>query len=347
MVQLVEKLAAEQSLTHEELVRLIRDRDDATARLLAQKAADRRRGYYGDRVILRGLIEFTSFCKNDCYYCGLRRSNRKLSRYRLTGEQILAQCGKGYALGFRSFVLQGGEDPGYSPRSIAQVVSAIKDRWPDTAVTLSAGERSRDTYRLWRDAGADRYLLREETADRDHYGTLHPGDMSYENRIRCLYDLKELGYQVGCGFMVGSPGQGTEQIVRDLELIRLFQPHMVGIGPFIPQKDTPFAGEGTGSAGLTCYLLSIIRLLVPKAMIPATTALNTVHPQGRAWGLRSGANVCMPDLSPVQVRGQYAIYDRKLCTGLEAAEEVEALKEQIRSLGLLPDTGRGDHIDLR
>ena len=343
MKALVERLERNRMLLPEEFVALIQGRNPETAQLLAQKAVAQRQRYYGKDVYLRGLIEFTNYCKNDCYYCGIRRSNRQAQRYRLSQEEILDCCRLGYELGYRTFVLQGGEDPWYTPERIATLVSQMKKIWPDCAVTLSVGEKSKEVYQQWYDAGADRYLLRHETADSGHYGMLHPETMSLENRMQCLWDLKEIGYQVGCGFMVGSPGQTAEHLAKDLAFIRQLEPHMVGIGPFIPQKDTPFGKEEAGTLELTLYLLSIIRLMLPQVLLPATTALGTIHPQGRELGILAGANVCMPNLSPVAVRKKYALYDDKICTGDEAAECVRCLQGRIEGIGYQVAPGRGDH----
>lgn len=343
MKALVERLERERTLSQSDFATLIRGRNPETAQLLAQKAAAQRQKYYGKDVYLRGLIEFTNYCKNDCYYCGIRRSNRQAERYRLSQEEILDCCRMGYGLGYRTFVLQGGEDPWYTPERIAALVRQIKKNWADCAVTLSVGEHPKEVYQQWFDAGADRYLLRHETADACHYGMLHPETMSLEKRMQCLWDLKEIGYQVGCGFMVGSPGQTAEHLAKDLVFIRELEPHMVGIGPFIPQKDTPFGQETAGTLELTVYLLSIIRLMLPQVLLPATTALGTIHPKGRELGILAGANVCMPNLSPVAVRKKYALYDDKICTGDEAAECVRCLQNRIEGIGYHVAPGRGDH----
>lgn len=309
---------------------LLHNQWDATLR----QAADQiRRKIYGDAVYIRGLIEYTNICKNDCYYCGIRCGNRKVVRYRLDKEEILACCTEGYALGFRTFVLQGGEDPASTDKWICSIVSAIREQFPDCAVTLSIGEKKRESYQAYYNAGANRYLLRHETANSAHYRYLHPASMSLENRKRCLYDLKEIGYQVGSGFMVGSPGQTISHLLEDLQFLRELQPDMIGIGPYIAQKDTPFAGCPDGSLQMTLRLLSILRLLFPYALIPATTALGTIHPQGRELGLQAGANVVMPNLSPVRLRTLYALYDNKICTGEESAQCRHCLEQRVRAAG--------------
>ena len=326
-----ENLIGKQPLTDEELAALLNaaDYDD---RLFAEADLVRRQ-VYGDTVFVRGLIEFTNYCKNDCYYCGIRAGNSHADRYRLTEEEILSCCREGYALGFRTFVLQGGEDPYFTDEKICGLVSAIKRAYPDCAVTLSIGEKERASYQAYFDAGADRYLLRHETADAVHYGKLHPEEMSLKNRMRCLRDLKEIGYQTGCGFMVGSPYQTTETLYEDLMFIKELAPAMVGIGPFIPQKDTPFGGETAGTLEMTLRLLSILRLMNPHVLLPATTALGTIHPQGREMGILSGANVVMPNLSPVSVRKLYTLYENKICTGEEAAQCRGCLERRVESAG--------------
>lgn len=312
---------------------------------LTSKAAAARQSIYGNKVFIRGLIEFTNYCKNDCYYCGIRASQTGVSRYRLTAEQILDCCKQGYELGFRTFVLQGGEDGWWNDDRLCQIVSQIRENYPDCAITLSVGERSRDSYQRLFDAGADRYLLRHETADSCHYSRLHPENLTLENRMRCLADLKDIGYQVGCGFMVGTPGQTVEHLIRDLRFIEEFQPHMVGIGPFLPAAGTPFAGEAAGSADLTIKLLSIIRLMNPKVLLPATTALGTAERDGRERGILAGANVIMPNLSPQDVRKKYMLYDNKIATGDEAAESVANLRKSMENIGYQVVTDRGDYFD--
>lgn len=342
MIKLIEKLERDHTLSEEEFAALIDGRTDEIANTLFEKAAALRHRYYSNDVYIRGLIEFTNYCKNDCYYCGIRRSNTKAQRYRLSKEEILSCCAEGYELDYRTFVLQGGEDPWYSPEKIEDLVRSIKQRHPDCAVTLSVGEHSRETYERWKRAGADRYLLRHETADTCHYKKLHPPEQTLENRMRCLNDLKALGYQVGCGFMVGSPGQTSLTLAKDLRFISEFKPDMVGIGPFIPQHATPFKDVKQGDLKLTLYLLAIIRLILPSVLLPSTTALGTIHPEGRELGILAGANVCMPNLSPVSVRKKYALYDNKICTGDEAAQSRNELAARMEKIGYRVVVSRGD-----
>ena len=338
----IERLAEERTLPDAALKELL---ENAQADPALFSAADkRRREIYGDAVYLRGLIEFSNYCRNNCYYCGIRRSNRKAVRYRLSREEILACCQEGYGLGYRTFVLQSGEDPYYTDSLICEIVSSIRSRFPDCAVTLSLGEKSRESYQAYFDAGARRYLLRHETADGAHYGKLHPRGMQLENRKRCLYDLKEIGYQTGAGFMVGSPWQTADCLVEDLRFLQRLQPDMIGIGPYIPHPDTPLAAFPAGSLALTLRLIAILRLMFPYALIPATTALGTVHPLGREQGLQAGANVVMPNLSPVGVRRYYALYENKICTGEEAAQCRGCLQRRVESAGYRIVTAIGDVI---
>ena len=341
--KLIQKLYDNADLSAEELKTLIENRSDEDFKLLSSFARKRCEESYRDRVFTRGLIEFSSCCKNDCLYCGLRRSNKNAERYRLTEEEILSCCDSGYELGFRTFVLQGGEDVHFTDDIFCDIIKKIKEKYPDCAVTLSLGETSRDSFQRLFDAGADRYLLRHETADKEHYSKLHPPEMSFDNRMRCLHDLKEIGYQVGCGFMVGSPYQTADCLVKDLRFIKEFQPHMVGIGPFIRHKDTPFHDKSDGTLELTLFLLSVIRLLLPKVLLPATTALGTISPDGREQGLMAGANVVMPNLSPVSVRKKYLLYDNKICTGEEAAECRGCLQRRVESVGRRLVCERGDY----
>ena len=341
---LIEKLNQNHALKRDEALQLIREGAEYKDKLfaLAQRAAQQS---FGRNIFVRGLIEFTNYCKNDCYYCGIRRSNKNAARYRLTRDEILECCRAGYALGFRTFVLQGGEDYTYSDGDIAAIVRAIKQQHPDCAVTLSIGERSRETYKLWKEAGADRYLLRHETADFNHYAKLHPAELSAESRQSCLYTLKELGYQAGAGFMVGSPYQTAENLADDLMFLQKLRPQMIGIGPFIPHHDTPFKDEPAGSVELTLVLLAILRLLFPHVLLPATTALGTLCPGGRVLGIKAGANVIMPNLSPQNVRGKYLLYDNKLHSGAEAAEALELLKKEVAGIGYKIVAARGDYTE--
>ncbi len=343
MKKMVDEIKEKQNITQEQLHALL-DTDDADiVAYLHALAKETAQDVYGNHVFIRGLIEFTNYCKNDCFYCGIRRSNCNAQRYRLTKEQIMECCKEGYELGFRTFVLQGGEDAYFSDEKICAIVSEIKKTYPDCALTLSIGEKSKESYQSFFEAGADRYLLRHETAEEYHYKQLHPPELSIFNRKRCLFDLKEIGFQVGCGFMVGSPFQTTENLYADLQFIKELQPHMVGIGPFIPQRDTPFAKEAAGTQEQTLRLLSIIRLIHPKVLLPATTALGTIHPRGRELGILSGANVVMPNLSPVSVREKYALYDNKIYTKDEAAECCSSLRKRMEEIGYQVVVDRGDY----
>ena len=328
-----------QSFTDEQLATLI---DDETATETLGLEADKiRRENYGNEVYVRGLIEFSNYCKNDCYYCGIRKGNHKAERYRLSFDEILSCCEEGFSLGFRTFVLQGG-DPWYTDEKVCHIVSAIKEKFPECAITLSIGEKSKESYQTYFNAGAERYLLRHETAEPEHYQKLHPDSMSLENRKRCLFDLKEIGYQVGSGFMVGSPYQTAENLVSDLRFLQELQPDMIGIGPYITHQDTPFAEFPSGSLTKTLRLVSILRLLFPYALIPSTTALGTIHPEGRELGLKAGGNVVMPNLSPVSVRKKYELYENKICTGEEAAQCRGCLEARVKKAGYQIVTARGD-----
>ena len=342
MRNIVEHIHSTRNLSLEELATLMTSDDAEGVKYLFQKAHETAQRVYGNKIFMRGLIEISNHCKNDCLYCGIRRSQQGVKRYRLTKEEILECCEQGYALGFRTFVMQGGEDGWFDDERMCDIVSTIHERYPDCAITLSLGERSRESYQRLYDAGASRYLLRHETADAKHYAKLHPTEMSYSNRQRCLHDLKEIGYQVGCGFMVSSPYQTSKELSKELKFIEEFKPDMCGIGPFVAHKDTPFKDEPSGGCDLTCYLLSIIRLIPPKVLLPATTALGTIDPLGREKGLKAGANVVMPNLSPVSVRKKYELYDNKICTGEEASECIECLRKRVEKAGYKIVTARGD-----
>ncbi len=340
MSELITKLRSTQNLTDSELKTLLEtDAYDEELRIAADAV---RREHYGNAVYIRGLIEFTNYCKNDCYYCGIRRSNRCAERYRLTLEDILECCWEGYQLGFRTFVLQGGEDPYFTDARICEIVSAIRREYPDCAITLSIGEKSYESYLSYFKAGANRFLLRHETADAVHYSRLHPSELTFENRRKCLFDLKKIGYQVGAGFMVGSPYQKTENIIADLRFLQELQPDMIGIGPFLSHKDTPMKDFQNGELSLVLRILGILRLMFPKVLLPATTALGTMHPQGRELGLQTGANVVMPNLSPMSVRKKYMLYDNKISTGDESAQSVASLIRTASSVGYEVVTDRGD-----
>ncbi len=342
---IIEHIRDTRDISRDELMQILTTEDKGSIDLLRTTAREVASAVYGNKIFLRGLIELTSFCKNDCFYCGLRRSNREAVRYRLTEEQIYDCCASGYELGFRTFVLQGGEDGWFNDDRMCRIVSTIRKRYPDCAITLSLGERSRESYQALYDAGANRYLLRHETADPDHYAQLHPADMSWQHRIDSLHALKEIGYQVGCGFMVGSPYQTVDTLYKDLQFIRTLQPQMVGIGPFVSTHNTPLADFPNGGVTTTLRLLAIIRLLLPHVLLPATTALGTLHPQGRELGIQFGANVVMPNLSPRDHRQDYAIYDNKICTGEEAAESRSATEQRMKHIGFDPVVDRGDCKD--
>lgn len=346
LFDIIDKLETTRSLSLEEYRSIIEGFSPEISEYTAKKAVEKRKSVYGNDVYIRGLIEVSNICKNDCYYCGIRRSNKKCERYRLTKEDILGSAKQGYELGFRTFVLQGGEDAKFTDEFLADIIKSLKSNHPDCAITLSLGERSFESYKTLKSAGADRYLLRHETADKEHYEKLHPKEMSYQNRMDCLKNLKSLGYQVGCGFMVGSPYQTSLTLAKDLKFIETFAPAMCGIGPYLTHKDTPFKDMPSGSLELTLYLLSIIRLIDPGILLPATTALGTVHPKGREMGISAGANVVMPNLSPVRVRKKYELYDNKICTGEEAAECKLCLTRRIQSVGYQIVTHRGDKKEI-
>ena len=342
-MDLVTKLATEHILKEDEFKTL----------LLTEKVAERNKLFsyaqqvaifnFNKQIYIRGLIEFTNHCQKDCFYCGLRCSNKYVSRYRLTKEQILTCCKRGYNLGFRTFVLQGGEDHYFTDDVMCDIISAIKMYFPDCAITLSIGERTRRSYQRLYDAGADRYLLRHETADSLHYSRLHPPSYKLSTRLDCLRDLKEIGFQVGAGFMVGAPYKVPEYLVGDFLYLKELEPAMIGIGPFIPQQDTPFRHQEPGSLEMTLRCIAILRLMFPRALIPATTALATLHPNGRVHGILSGANVIMPNLTPEDERDKYTLYDGKTTASGEAVSSLRLVNSQLRNIGYEMVVDRGDY----
>lgn len=345
MKELIQKLKETQNLSKKEWISLIENRSVELSDYLFAQARKVRHQYYGKEIYVRGLIEFTNYCKNDCFYCGIRKSNANTTRYRLTKEDILTCCKSGYKLGFRTFVLQGGEDGYFTDARLCDIVSSIKSSYPDCAITLSIGEKSYDSYKALFEAGADRYLLRHETFDSVHYKKLHPSSLTAENRQQCLWNLKEIGYQVGTGFMIGSPYQTSENLADDLLFIKSLNPQMIGIGPFISHHDTPFKDQTSGSLELTLFMLGLLRLMLPKVLLPATTALGTISPNGRELGILAGANVIMPNLSPINLRKNYLLYDNKICTGDEAAESLNNLKRSMADIGYQIVVSRGDSLN--
>ncbi|MBE1305192.1 [FeFe] hydrogenase H-cluster radical SAM maturase HydE [Clostridium botulinum] len=343
MKKIIDELYERNNTSNDKLLYLLNNIDKENKKYLIYKAHETSLKYYDNKVYLRGLIEFTNYCKNACLYCGISCNNNNAERYRLSEEEILNCCKKGYSLGYRTFVLQGGEDPYYTDNKIIDIIKSIKKLFPDCAITLSIGEKSYETYKKFYEAGADRYLLRHETASKNLYEKLHP-DMSFENRRLCLKNLKKIGYQVGAGFMIGLPNQTNEDYVNDLIFLKELKPHMVGIGPFIPHKDTILKNQSAGTLEDTTTLLALIRLLLPEVLLPATTALGTINPIGREAGLKAGANVVMPNLSPTNVRNKYMLYDNKICTGDEAAECRKCIENRINNAGFSLDLAKGDNI---
>ncbi|MBQ8967716.1 [FeFe] hydrogenase H-cluster radical SAM maturase HydE [Ruminococcus sp.] len=344
VTELIDKLNEQKHLDKAEWVEVLENFTDEDREYAAGIARSISLGIYGNKIFIRGIVEFSNVCKNDCLYCGIRRSNTNVSRYRLTDDEIADCCDEGYELGFRTFVLQSGEDKSYSTERLCGIVRRIKAAHPDCAVTLSIGELEYEDYKALREAGADRYLLRHETADKAHYEKLHPAEMSWQHRMDCLKALKDLGYQTGAGIMVGSPYQTVGCIAEDMIFFESFKPEMIGIGPFLPHKDTPFRDEPKGSYELTLFLLSLCRILLPDVLLPATTALGTIAPLGREEGVKAGANVIMPNLSPTAVRKKYMLYDNKICTGDESAQCRGCLEARMKSIGYEVAVTRGDHI---
>jgi len=344
IIKLIDQLERDQILSRVEFITLLSNVTKENMPYLRDRAQATAKRIFGNEIYTRGLIEFTNYCKNDCFYCGIRKSNAKAERYRLSREEILDCCKQGYELGFRTYVLQGGEDDYYKDEDLIELIQLIKEKYPDCAITLSIGEKSYESYLKYYEAGADRYLLRHETANEAHYRRLHPVTMSLQNRKHCLTNLKKIGYQVGAGFMVGSPGQTLEHIAEDLIFLKDLSPQMIGIGPFISHHETPFANQSGGTLEQTLQLISIIRLMIPNVLLPSTTALGTIHPEGRELGILAGANVVMPNLSPTAVRKKYELYDNKICTGDEAAECRYCLEGRMKKIGYELTVDRGDYV---
>ena len=341
--KIIDGLYNESKASYEELLFILNNINLESKEYLINKSNEVRMRTYGNKVYLRGLIEFTNYCSRNCNYCGIRAGNLKADRYRLSLDEILECADIGDKLGYKTYVLQGGEDPYFTDEKMVEIIRSIKEKYPKNAITLSIGERSYESYKKMFDAGADRYLIRHETATKSLYEKLHPNS-SFENRRKCLSDLKEIGYQIGSGFMVGLPNQSNADLVNDLMYIKELNPHMCGIGPFIPHKDTPLKDEEGGTLETTIVLIAILRLLLPEALLPATTSLGTINPMGRELGLKAGGNVVMPNLSPTSVREKYSLYDGKICTGDEAAECRVCIEERINKAGLEVEVSRGDNI---
>lgn len=344
MKALINKLYELNDLTENEILYLLLNMDTDSQQYLFKLADISRKKFYEDKVYVRGLIEFSSFCKNTCKYCGLRRQNKTAQRIRMTKEDIISCCNAGYSLGIRTFVLQSGEDSFFNNNKLADIVTEIKRCFPSAAITLSIGERDKESYKRLFEAGADRFLLRHETADKSLYNDLHQG-MSFENRLRCLRDLKNIGYQSGSGFIVGVPGQTDQTIAKDLILLKELYPSMIGIGPFIPHPLTPLSNYPTGSVKKTLWCMAIARLLVPDALIPVTTALAVLQPSdGWDIGLKAGANVIMPNLTPPKLKESYEIYKGKSILQDSAKKDLERINKHIKKSGYKTDIGRGDHV---
>lgn len=344
MKELISKIRETTKASKQELMEILVLENQEQEQYLFEQARMVSKQYYGNEIYVRGLIEFTNYCKNDCYYCGIRKSNENAIRYRLTKEEIMECCKQGYSLGYRTFVLQGGEDGYFTDERMIEIIQNMKKEYPDCALTLSLGEREKESYEAFYKAGADRYLLREETVNEKHYQNLHPHWMSLKHRLQCLNELKEIGYQTGCGFMLGSPGQTVEDVAQELLYIKRFEPHMIGMGPFIPHQDTKFRNHEPGSFEMALRCISLLRLMNPNALIPSTTAMGTLRANGREQGILAGANVVMPNLSPVSVRKKYSLYDNKICTGEEAAECKGCLEKRMESIGYKIVVSKGDFV---
>ena len=341
-IDIINQLAKGETLSRDEWMTLLSSLDIEEREYLRAKAQEVATSIYGHGVFVRALLEISSYCRNNCYYCGIRASNRNAQRYRLTKEEILECCKEADALGFNTFVMQGGEDPMQNDAWVVDVVKSIRAAYPDKAITLSVGERSDEAYAAFKEAGANRFLLRHETRNDEHYAHLHPDMMSSENRRHCLMTLKRLGFQTGSGMMIGSPGQTDEHLYEDIRFLEELQPQMIGIGPFLPATDTPFENQNHGSADKTILMLSLLRLRFPKVLLPATTALATLCPNGMECAIMAGANVVMPNVSPVEQRKKYSIYDNKKSTGAESAQQMQQLEDRLNAIGYHIDYSRGD-----
>lgn len=341
--KLIEKLESEHKLSVDEFTYILENATDDDREYIRSVAQEISKSKFGNKVYIRGIVEFSNICKNDCYYCGIRKSNNNFERYRLTKEQILDCCEAGYEYNYRTFVLQSGEDLYFNDEVMCDIVSSIRKRFPDCAITLSLGERSKVSYQRLYDAGANRYLLRHETASKELYEKLHPSYMSFENRIKCLYNLKEIGYQVGAGMMIGAPYQTMRNLAEDFVFLCEFKPHMAGMGPFIPHKDTEFRDKKAGTLGLTLLCLSLTRIMLPNVLLPATTALGSINPIGREKGVLAGANVIMPNLSPTEVRKNYLLYDNKICVNDESSQCKNCINARMVKIGYEVEVARGDY----
>lgn len=330
---MIERLLKNKTLEDKEFEFLLTTTDETLVSQLKAEARKASLQNFGNIIFARGLIEISNICRNNCLYCGIRAGNTEAERYRLTQDEIIECCKTGAALGFETYVLQGGEDPIHTTEWVETLIKRIKTLYPEKAITLSLGERTESDYQRWFDAGADRYLLRHETADKAHYSKLHPDKMSFDNRIACLRTLKRIGYETGTGMMVGSPYQTTRNLIEDLRFIEALQPEMIGIGPFIHHNQTPFCNFADGSVETTLRLIAILRLMHPRANIPATTSLGTLSEEGRTLGIFAGANVVMPNLSPQKDRAKYSLYNNKIHTDLEAAESRKLLEKQLEDIG--------------
>ena len=340
---LIEKLERERKLTVDEFTYILENVTDDDREFIRDKAQTIAKSIFGNKVYTRGIVEFSNICKNDCYYCGIRKSNKNFERYRLTKEQILDCCEAGYEYDYRTFVLQSGEDMYFTDEVMCDIVSSIRKRFPDCAITLSLGERSKESYQKLFDAGANRYLLRHETANKELYEKLHPSFMSFENRMQCLRDLKDIGYQVGAGMMIGAPYQTLRNLAEDFVFLGDFKPHMVGMGPFIPHKDTDFRDEKAGSLEMVLLSISLTRIMLPNVLLPATTALGSINPIGREKGVLAGANVIMPNLSPTEVRKNYLLYNNKICVDDASSQCKSCINARMVKIGYEVEVSRGDY----